>query len=148
MSQNMIAHSETFMAAQSPFRQSRGDSERINADNLVKLMKNCHPYDKLVIVDCRSQYEWNGGHIQGGKHCQSRSDFEKLFQDDYTANTCFVFHCEYSQIRGPAARKTFLEIVREHNVTTPHTYVLDRGYRGFYSKHSELCTSGYLPQPE
>jgi predicted sulfurtransferase len=64
------------MAALRPFRRAGEDCERIDPKELAGLMKDCKPYEKLVIVDCRSKYEFNGGHIQSAKHCQAISEFE------------------------------------------------------------------------
>jgi M-phase inducer tyrosine phosphatase len=136
------------MASLKPFRRAGQDYERIDPGDLAALMRDCRPYATLVIVDCRSAYEYQGGHIQSARHCQAAPEFEQLFRDAYAAGACFVFHCEFSQFRGPAGLEAFREVVRGQGAACPALFVLDKGYRGFYSRYRELCCAGYTPQYE
>ena len=59
-------------------------------------------YENIIIIDCRFEYEFNGGHINGAvnytdKECLAAN----LFQGDPKPNTVLVFHCEYSAHRAP-----------------------------------------------
>jgi M-phase inducer tyrosine phosphatase len=115
------------------------DRDRITPDDLAALMQNCEPYDGLVIVDCRFDYEFQGGHIRGARHAQTAAAFEQIFQEDYSANAVFVFYCEFSQNRAPVGLRQFLEIARTHNATPPPAFVLDGGYERFYRAHAAFC---------
>lgn len=80
------------------------------------------------IIDCRFDYEFNGGHVVGAVNLQSESDIEAHLLPESSANgraaattatlplpsisglpdasgqakkTVVIFHCEFSQKRGP-----------------------------------------------
>lgn len=135
------------MASLRPIWRAGEDYERIDASDLASLMNDCKPFEKLAIVDCRSRFEYNGGHIRSARRCQAVPDFEQLFQDAYAPHACFVFHCEFSRIRAPAGLSVFRTVVEKHAAVLPRLFVLDKGYRNFYAMYSDLCVSGYTPQP-
>ncbi|XP_064176919.1 cell division cycle 25 homolog d isoform X2 [Anguilla rostrata] len=61
-----------------------------------------------------------------------------------------VFHCEYSTERGPRLYRNLRKLDRGLNVYPqlfyPELYVLDGGYKEFYSQFPGLCEpSGYVP---
>ena len=64
-------------------------------------------------------------------------------------NTILVFHCEFSQKRGPSLWKTLRELDRNINhkkwpkVFFPEMYLLEKGFSAFYGKYPELCNGGY-----
>lgn len=74
---------------------------------------------KLVIIDCRHPYEYQGGHFNGAINIASPSDLNEYFKHDkyYDGigdddNTIFVFHCEFSSSRGPGCARAW------HNADT------------------------------
>ena len=69
-----------------------------------------------------------------------------------TARTIIVFHCEFSQRRGPMLWRTLRELDRNINVEKypklffPEMYVLEKGFSSFYERFNDLCQGGYKHQ--
>tara|TARA_R110002003_G_scaffold433_11_gene19787 strand:- start:14018 stop:14662 length:645 start_codon:yes stop_codon:yes gene_type:complete len=77
---------------------------RISHSTLVQVLDGAydHCYDNKVIIDCRFEYEYNGGHIEGAMNfCDKERLAERLFQAPSSANTLLILHCEYSAHRAP-----------------------------------------------
>jgi M-phase inducer tyrosine phosphatase len=77
---------------------------RITDTTLIGVLNGdySHVYDKTVIVDCRFEYEYEGGHIDGALNfCDKEQLAEELFKPSFPPNTLLVFHCEYSAHRAP-----------------------------------------------
>lgn len=77
---------------------------RITNATLVEVLDGTydHLYDNKVIIDCRFEYEYNGGHIDGALNfCEKEQLAERLFQAPSSANTLLILHCEYSAHRAP-----------------------------------------------
>ncbi|GMF00818.1 unnamed protein product [[Candida] boidinii] len=69
-------------------------------------------FDEVVVIDCRFEYEFEGGHIDNALNICSKKELEKnMFHDEileqdpvsYTSKNrkLIVFHCEFSSHRGP-----------------------------------------------
>ncbi len=74
-------------------------------------------YDNQIasyqVIDCRFDYEYNGGHIRGAVNMNTASDIEEFHLGDNAlkpAPTCggdkvkktvLIFHCEFSEKRAP-----------------------------------------------
>ena len=68
----------------------------------------------------------------------------------YGRSICIVIHCEYSSIRGPK----LYDLLREYdrsvhisdypNLSFPNLFLLEGGYKKFYSLHPELCVGNYV----
>lgn len=60
-----------------------------------------------------------------------------------------VIHCEFSSHRGPRLfrllRRWDRELNAYPNLFFPEMYVLNGGYKDFFSKYPQWCTSGYVP---
>ena len=99
---------------------------------------------KLLIVDCRYPYEFNGGHIQGAINLYTKEAIhEQLIQPSslhHTGRTIIVFHCEFSSERGPKMCRFLREQDRAaHTDSYPHLYypeiyVMHGGYKAFYEQ--------------
>jgi M-phase inducer tyrosine phosphatase len=120
--------------------------ERIDGNALCNLLQDKGTFDKVVVVDCRGDYEFRGGHIKVAVNAQSEEDLKQIYDKFYTPNTCFVFHCEYSQIRGPSRLEDFFVICELRDAARPKCYVLDGGYRSFYKHHKDQCGKGYTEE--
>ena len=75
-----------------------------------------------MIVDCRFDYEFNYGHIKSAinindEHLLTEKFFGDLQQvrERMQKRTIIVFHCEFSQKRGPKLWKTLRELDRRIN---------------------------------
>lgn len=122
----------------------------ISGDTLCDLLDGVYDeyFDQLYIIDSRFCYEYNGGHIKGAININSPELLQKLFFENVIQNSLIVFHCEYSQSRGPQTAQAFRMIDRSMNVHPmlyyPHIYILDGGYNMFYQEHVEYCEGKYV----
>lgn len=134
---------------------------RITVNTLVELLDgNFKQYfDKIHIVDCRFEYEYQGGHINGSMNINSQQQLEETFLNHYVANsggqesscleqnirTLMVFHCEFSSYRGPHMalhlRKCDRIINKENYpyLNFPNIVVLEGGYKSFFNLHASRC---------
>jgi len=113
-------------------------------------------YDKIIIVDCRFEYEFNGGHIKGALNFPKEEDVDKYFIKDnschrFSDKICLVFHCEFSSHRGPKSYKRIRSSDRKINEPNypelfyPEMYLLEGGYKQFYKDYPQLCEpQGYV----
>ncbi|ODV95026.1 hypothetical protein PACTADRAFT_43773, partial [Pachysolen tannophilus NRRL Y-2460] len=86
---------------------------RIDVNQFVKILDGVYNeyFSKVLIIDCRFEYEFNGGHIDGAINISSQKDLEnKFLKEDCLAkidmnskknDTLLIFHCEFSSYRGP-----------------------------------------------
>eukprot|EP01116_Phalansterium_solitarium_P024862 TRINITY_DN922_c0_g2_i1.p1 TRINITY_DN922_c0_g2~~TRINITY_DN922_c0_g2_i1.p1 ORF type:complete len:707 (+),score=192.97 TRINITY_DN922_c0_g2_i1:184-2304(+) len=125
---------------------------------------------RVLIVDCRFAYEYAGGHIEHALNVASLSELldagllerpstsptspPALGPADQSAqqSTVVIFHCEFSQLRGPTmwqqlrASDRLLNANSYPHLSWPDIYVLRGGYKAFYDSFPELCTpSAYVP---
>lgn len=140
--------------AQSPklphfFAEDPSDNlPRISQETLIDVLDGKHhgEYDKLLIVDCRFEYEFNGGHIGGAVNFNDQAKLaSQLFEIEPTPRALLVFHCEYSAHRAPlmakAVRQKDRTVNTDHypNLTYPELYILDGGYSSFFRQSRERC---------
>lgn len=109
----------------------------ISPETMTSILKN--KPKNLFIIDCRFPHEYNGGHIEGAKNINDPSEIKKLFFDKLLpSDTVIIFHCEFSQKRGPKMYRCLRSIDRElHLSSYPYVhykdiYVLNGGYKAFY----------------
>lgn len=77
---------------------------RITKETMVDVLDGKYqgPYDQSLIVDCRFEYEYEGGHIDGAINVNSKEELaSKLFDPVSSSRTLLIFHCEYSAHRAP-----------------------------------------------
>ncbi|EGE05519.1 M-phase inducer phosphatase [Trichophyton equinum CBS 127.97] len=104
-------------------------------------------FDNITIIDCRFEYEYEGGHINGAVNYNDKEQLaEKLFTEgEMKEKTALIFHCEYSAHRAPIMAKFIRHRDRAVNIdqypklTFPEMYILHGGYSGFFAEHSSLC---------
>jgi hypothetical protein len=113
-------------------------------------------YDLIIIVDCRFEYEFNGGHIKGALNFPKEEDVERYFIKNNTYQQhgdkiCIVFHCEFSSHRGPKSYKRVRANDRKLNepiypeLFYPEMYLLEGGYKQFFKDYPSLCEpQGYV----
>ncbi|EOA84938.1 uncharacterized protein SETTUDRAFT_32178 [Exserohilum turcica Et28A] len=121
---------------------------RITRETLVEVLDGVydHLYDNKVVIDCRFEYEYNGGHIEGALNfCDKEKLAERLFQAPSSENTLLVLHCEYSAHRAPLMAKFVRSQDRKENahqyphLSFPEVYILDGGYSSFFHAHATRC---------
>lgn len=121
---------------------------RITQDTMVDILeqKHAHNFSNVMVIDCRFEYEYEGGHIENALNFNDKQLLaEKLFAAPPAPSTLVVFHCEYSVHRAPLTAK----FIRNHdrkvnaanypNLTYPEMYILDGGYSRFFAEHRSKC---------
>ncbi|TVY60743.1 M-phase inducer phosphatase [Lachnellula suecica] len=131
------------------FQEGQPDSiPRITKETLLEILDGNFDgnYDQRMIVDCRFEYEFEGGHIDGAVNYNDKELLaSQLFSAALPGKTLLIFHCEYSAHRAPImarhVRKQDRSTNAEHypKLTYPEVYILDGGYSGFFSDHRERC---------
>ncbi|OJJ45415.1 hypothetical protein ASPZODRAFT_589402 [Penicilliopsis zonata CBS 506.65] len=125
------------------------------ADNLPRIEKSIlvdvidgkfnDRFDNIVIVDCRFEYEYEGGHINGAVNYNDKEHLAAELFADPKPRTALILHCEYSAHRAPIMAKYIRHRDRAVNVdhypqlSYPEMYILDGGYSAFFAEHRSLC---------
>lgn len=121
-------------------------------DQQKKGDKVCNVFDQMLVVDCRFEYEYRGGHIDGAINISSKSELEDTFfssrvielkPTDFTAHChkLLVFHCEFSSHRGPLMANNLRNWDRMLNrdnypsLYYPDVVILEGGYKKFYDQY-------------
>lgn len=121
---------------------------RITDSTLISVLNGDydHQYKKTVIIDCRFEYEYEGGHIDGARNfCEKEQLAEELFDKNPSPDTLLIFHCEYSAHRAPLMAKFVrhedrrINAFRYPQLTYPEMYILDGGYSAFFESHRTRC---------
>ncbi|SMQ51492.1 unnamed protein product [Zymoseptoria tritici ST99CH_3D7] len=121
---------------------------RITQETMVEVLESkfSSQYDRVLVIDCRFEYEYSGGHIENAVNFNDKQQLaHELFSTGVPANTCLIFHCEYSVHRAPLTAK----FIRGHDrtvnmanypqLTYPEMYILDGGYSKFFAAHRSKC---------
>lgn len=104
-------------------------------------------YDRVMIIDCRFEYEYEGGHIQDAVNFNDKQQLTQQLFDHCppSPSTLLILHCEYSVHRAPLTAKFLRSHDRNVNshcypqLTFPEIYILDGGYSKFFEQHSSKC---------
>ena len=121
---------------------------RISQETMVDILESkFHDrYEKVVVVDCRFEYEYNGGHIENAVNFNDKQQLAKeLFNDNAPSSVLLILHCEYSVHRAPLTAKYIRSHDRTVNaahypkLTYPEMYILDGGYSKFFSQYRSKC---------
>lgn len=110
-------------------------------------------FDRLIIVDCRFRYEYEGGHIDGAISLAPRfgSIVDTNFFDDLIpgksdqGRTFICLYCEFSQYRSPLVADRIRSNDRQYDIERypallyPDIYILDGGYNSFFNAYPERC---------
>ncbi|KAF2402332.1 Rhodanese-like protein [Trichodelitschia bisporula] len=125
-----------------------GNLPRINHDTMISVLDGEYSkqYDKILVIDCRFEYEFEGGHIQGAANYTDKELLMKdLFEGEPQGNALLIFHCEYSAHRAPLMATHIRQQDRAVNaaeypkLTFPEIYILDGGYSSFFRSHRGRC---------
>ena len=121
---------------------------RITKETMVEVLdgKFDEHYDKTMVIDCRFEYEYTGGHVEGAVNFNDKEQLaESLFRGTHAGRTLLIFHCEYSVHRAPIAARYIRGEDRNTNahqypkLTFPEVYILQGGYRAFFQDHKTKC---------
>eukprot|EP01094_Clydonella_sp_ATCC50884_P024130 TRINITY_DN596_c0_g1_i5.p2 TRINITY_DN596_c0_g1~~TRINITY_DN596_c0_g1_i5.p2 ORF type:complete len:416 (-),score=160.99 TRINITY_DN596_c0_g1_i5:174-1421(-) len=132
-------------------------AKAIDGEQLTKMLDGHYSahFKQVVVVDCRWPYEYEGGHIRGAMSLYTKEAVLEQFLPSnlphYDQRTAIVFHCEFSQHRGPSRFKELRNADRQQNLERhpemfyPFLFLLEGGYRKFHASHKEYCIGGYRP---
>jgi M-phase inducer tyrosine phosphatase len=121
---------------------------RISSETFIDVLDNKYQnhYDHVMVIDCRFEYEYEGGHIKGAVNYNNKEMLgQKLFSSPMPERSLLIFHCEYSAHRAPIMAKFTRHLDRTENaarypyLTFPELYILDGGYSAFFSAHTHRC---------
>ena len=141
-----------------PLVSSSGTLPTISAATLASLLVDrpsacaLYGFDELRVLDCRFDFEYEGGHIDGAVWLpdSSPSTLDALLEEAAACRLCVVVHCEFSAHRGPAVYRALRRRDRELNgiahfprLHLPELYLLQDGYAAFHTAYPTLCR----PQP-
>lgn len=138
-------------------KENSGQITRISPETLVKILDGDinYSYDRLIICDCRYPYEYHGGHIVGAKNITRYKQLLDLYNKYRDQNTCVVFHCEFSQNRGPTWAHLFRNLDRNEHLSDypklsfPNVFILDGGYKRFFQRFGSTNYCGeYTPMDD
>jgi hypothetical protein len=113
-----------------------------------------HIFEGLIIFDCRFPYEFAAGHISGAHNLRTLEYMRDIYDHFLGKRMCVVFHCEFSQARGPAWSKMFREFDRRRNIKDnrgcnnvhyPDVFVLNGGYQACFNECRSITIGGYRP---
>ncbi|KAI0059081.1 hypothetical protein BV25DRAFT_1167038 [Artomyces pyxidatus] len=140
---------------------------RVREDGLMRI--NCKTLDLLLdgayngqiasykVIDCRFDYEYNGGHVPGAININTTVALEDLLLGQNamkpTPSTSgqgglkhiLVFHCEFSAKRAPTFAKHLRSkdrALNNHNypnIHFPEVYILEGGYCQYFKESSTRC---------
>ncbi|XP_077419697.1 M-phase inducer phosphatase 2 isoform X2 [Vanacampus margaritifer] len=105
--------------------------------------------ERVVIIDCRYPYEYDGGHIKGALNLYQEDEVEDFLLQTPLVASCsdkrviVMFHCEFSSERGPRMCRYVRERDRSVNdypkLHYPELYVLKGGYKEFFPLYQMQC---------
>ncbi|XP_055751087.1 M-phase inducer phosphatase 2 [Salvelinus fontinalis] len=115
-----------------------------------------HLVERMVVIDCRYPYEFEGGHIRGALNLHQEEQVEEYLLRTPIAplspdrRVLLVFHCEFSSERGPRMCRFVRERDRTMNeypnLHYPEIYILKGGYKEFFPHFLMQCEpQGYRP---
>jgi hypothetical protein len=104
----------------------------------------------FIIIDCRFDYEYAGGHIEGAVNLSSPEELKSFLfsskerlEELVKQRTILIFHCEFSQRRAPFLYSCLRDNDRRCNVDVyprlffPDIYVMEGGYCAFWQKYKD-----------
>ena len=152
---------------------------RITPDTLDDLLagKYTDKMKRFHVLDCRFDYEYAGGHIDGAINVKSMDALDELLLQDQSGlhaaggdslpepsrsgqlpsaeQVVLVFHCEFSAKRAPTFACHFRAKDRSMNAHSypkiffPEVYILEGGYCGFWKSRPARCSpQGYTPMDD
>lgn len=91
--------------------------------------------DNVAVVDVRDE-DRLGGHIKVSHHIPSMTFMRNpsAYVERFKSKEAVVFHCMYSQQRGPRAARAFataIPLIMAATETFPSIYILDGGFQKF-----------------
>uniref|UniRef100_H3CYX9 M-phase inducer phosphatase n=1 Tax=Tetraodon nigroviridis TaxID=99883 RepID=H3CYX9_TETNG len=133
------------------------DLKYITSETMVAavLERFHHLVERIIIIDCRYPYEFEGGHIKGALNLHQEDHVEDFLLRSPIIPSCsdkrvvIIFHCEFSSERGPRMCRFVRERDRAMNeyprLHYPELYILKGGYKEFYHDFKAQCEPQAYP---
>ena len=87
------------------FHSEEESIPRISKDTMIDVLDGKYDasFERSLIVDCRFEYEFEGGHIDGAVNHNDKEHLTNLLLDQVASHgrSLLIFHCEYSACRAP-----------------------------------------------
>lgn len=127
------------------------DLKYINPDTMVAALTGQfnHVVERVIVMDCRYPYEFEGGHIKGALNLHQEDQVEDFLLKKPIVPSCadkrvvIIFHCEFSSERGPRMCRFVRErdrALNEYpNLHYPELYILKGGYKEFFPHFQSQC---------
>lgn len=120
---------------------------RISQETLLDVLDNKykHYYDNVKVIDCRFEYEYSGGHIDGAVNYNDKQHLTNELFSSEASSILLILHCEYSVHRAPLTAKHIRSHDRNANahryplLNFPEMYILDGGYSKFFHNYRSKC---------
>jgi M-phase inducer tyrosine phosphatase len=154
---HMSTHSQNEPKMSLPYWMSDDANDRIpriSYETLLLVLQGKYEtvFENQVLVDCRFNYEYEGGHIDGAiRYADKHVLSTQLLGHSIRKRTLLIFYCEFSIYRAPLMASHIRSEDRKANkenwpkLSFPDTYILDGGYKAFFFKHPHKCTpQGYV----
>ncbi|KAL8797742.1 MAG: hypothetical protein Q9195_000094 [Heterodermia aff. obscurata] len=134
------------------FKTEEESLPRISKDTMIDVLdgKYDQTYQRAIIVDCRFEYEYEGGHIDGAINFNNKEELAtRLFETEdleSSNKSLLILHCEYSAHRAPIMAQFVRHRDRATNahryplLSYPELYILDGGYSSFFDDHKFRCS--------
>lgn len=132
------------------------DVTYISPATMIELLKSSDDKQNVLVIDCRYDYEYLGGHILGAKNCSTPDMVEKQLLTNLQSSRkadIVIFHCEFSQERGPKLLRHLRKQDRALNSACypalyyPEIYLLKGGYKAFWD-YCAISNSVTLCEPQ
>uniref|UniRef100_UPI0037E85179 M-phase inducer phosphatase 2 isoform X2 n=1 Tax=Semicossyphus pulcher TaxID=241346 RepID=UPI0037E85179 len=105
--------------------------------------------ERVIVLDCRYPYEFEGGHIKGALNLHQEDQVEDYLLKTPVIPSCpekrvvIIFHCEFSSERGPRmcrfVRKQDRAMNEYPKLHYPELYILKGGYKDFFPHFQSQC---------
>ncbi|XP_029317178.1 M-phase inducer phosphatase 2 isoform X2 [Cottoperca gobio] len=127
------------------------DLKYITPDTMVSALSGqfSHLVERVIVMDCRYPYEFEGGHIKEALNLHQENQVEDFLLKTPIVPVCpdkrvvIIFHCEFSSERGPRMSRFVRErdrAVNEYpNLHYPELYILKGGYKDFFPHFQAQC---------
>uniref|UniRef100_A0A3Q3FF42 M-phase inducer phosphatase n=1 Tax=Labrus bergylta TaxID=56723 RepID=A0A3Q3FF42_9LABR len=127
------------------------DLKYINPEVMVSAVSGQfnHLVERVIVIDCRYPYEFEGGHIKGALNLHQEDQVQDFLLKSPVIPSCadkrivIIFHCEFSSERGPRMCRFVRERDRAMNeypnLHYPELYILKGGYKDFFPHFQTQC---------
>ncbi|XP_061898401.1 M-phase inducer phosphatase 2 [Entelurus aequoreus] len=137
------------------------DLKYVTSDTVVSAMtgKFSHLFERVIVIDCRYPYEYDGGHIKGALNLYLEEQVQDFLLRTPIIPSCpdkriiVIFHCEFSSERGPRMCRFVRKQDRTMNdypeLYYPELYILKGGYKEFFLLFkTQSEPEGYRPMKD